>query len=315
MSAVLDEKPLEGDVLPALGVHTDIPAERYHHGPGMNKHGLDLIRECPARYVFEKANPRPSTPAMVFGSALHCLVLEPDVFPEQYTRPPKDMPRKPTDAQRNAANPSPKTLDQIAAYDAWVARWEAEGAGKIIISDQSDPDKGVWGMSDWDKLHAMRDSVMRHEIASIILADSINELTMYWMDPDTGRLCRGRADAYNEAHGIMADLKSANSAGMSDFSRAVHDLRYDVQDAWYTDGARRCDLPVAAFMFIAVEKEPPFLCACYQLEPNWKRIGRSKYRQDMQVFDQCKRTGEWPGYTPPLRDLVTPGYAQFSPVY
>lgn len=320
MNAVVEGAAKEPLALPTLGIHENMPDEDYFKSPGINKHSLDLIAQSPATYWFERHNPRPTTPAMALGRALHCLALEPDLFPVRYCKPPVDQPKKPTAAQRNAKKPSPDTLIQIAAYDAWAEKWEAENGGKIIISDVSDQDKGAWGVSDWDRLHAMASSIHANPIASALMDGARTEMTMYWQDANargdgdpTWRLCKGRADFYSDAHYIMGDIKTAADASFSGFARAVHDHRYEVQAAWYSDGAKLCGLRVDAFVFVVVEKEPPYLTACYTLPAQWLHQGRVKYRRDLETYHKCRQADQWPGYES-LRDLDMPPYARFSPI-
>lgn len=70
------------------GVYFDLTNDEYHGGPGTNKGLLDVVARSPlhAKALLDRANddrPEP-TPAMVLGTALHTLVLEPELFAEQY---------------------------------------------------------------------------------------------------------------------------------------------------------------------------------------------------------------------------------------
>jgi len=279
--------------LPALGIHLDIPFHDYLRGPGISKHGLDQIQEAPARYWFEKQHPPPATPAMILGSALHTLVLEPDKFDSEYC---KDM---------YGGSRSKEAL-------AWRAAQQE--VGRTCINDKTDTEKGVYGVSDWDRLHLMRDSVLANPIAAALLdGEGHNEMSMYWVDPQYKRLCRARADRYNADHNLMIDLKSAADASYSGFQRAVNDYRYDVQDAFYQDGGRLCGLHVEGMVFIAVEKKPPYLTACYMITPEWRAIGRQKYMRNLDTYNECLESGEWPGY-PENRDLDMPRYARTAKI-
>ncbi len=289
MSTPAEQLQLKPD-LPALGIHEGMSFEDYKRAPGMNKHGLDNIHKSPATYLFERRYPRPSTPAMMFGSALHCLVLEPEEFPKIYIQ---------------------DKFSGSYSKEAKAWRKEMEKAGKLTISTKADETKGPWGVSDWDQLHLMRDSVMANPFAEAMINTARVELTLFWIDQDTKRLCKGRLDGYSEGHFLMFDLKTANDASCGGFQRAVHEYRYDVQDAWYQDGARECGLRSDGFVFLCVEKDPPYLTACYTITPEWRRQGRAKYRQDMDTYQRCLKADEWPGYEP-MRDLDMPGFAKYN---
>lgn len=292
-----------------LGLRDDIPEHIYHRSPGINKHGLDNISVSPLHYLTEKQNPKPSTPAMVIGSALHCLVLTPELFDQEYVREPKNKPRRPTVLQINPKKGDPKP-EHIEALE-WWRNWENKSDCKTIISDNPGDDP-FWKPGDWQTIHNIRDAVRAHPIASILLDPDQGwaERSCYWMDKETGRLCRCRIDFFNEAHGLALDLKTAMSARMSDFMRSVSDYRYHVQAEMYSAGLKACGLHVQAFVFVAVEKVPPYGIGIYTLNPQGRHIGRAMWRQDMRTFDQCKKLDEWPCFPPEVRELNLPPWAE-----
>lgn len=69
-------------------VSVGMPAEQYHASRGLSNSGLSDLAVSPLRYWYLHVNPnRPKeepTPAMQFGSALHCAVLEPSKLDSQY---------------------------------------------------------------------------------------------------------------------------------------------------------------------------------------------------------------------------------------
>ena len=70
------------------GVYLDISNEDYHGGDGINKGLLDVVARSAmhARTILDAANDndREPTAAMVIGTALHTLVLEPENFADIY---------------------------------------------------------------------------------------------------------------------------------------------------------------------------------------------------------------------------------------
>lgn len=70
------------------GVYYDLPNSEYHGGAGINKGLLDVVARSPmhAKALLDTANDndREPTPAMVLGTALHTLVLEPEKFADEY---------------------------------------------------------------------------------------------------------------------------------------------------------------------------------------------------------------------------------------
>jgi hypothetical protein len=52
---------------------------------------------------------------------------------------------------------------------------------------------------------------------------------------------------------------------------------------------------VEGFVFIAVEKTPPYAVAVYVIEDEDIARGREKYMENLKVWRECKQKNEWPG--------------------
>jgi PDDEXK-like domain of unknown function (DUF3799) len=299
VSAVLQPTPpayydwQEGVEL-APGLWRGVPNSLYHGGYGISKSGLDLIAESPLVYKTVKENPRQDTAATLLGTAIHAAVLEPEMFAATYVPDPF---------------PGSRSKEAIAARTA------LEDAGKVVLKHEPNPET-IWDRGDWDAVHFMRDAILRHPEASIFLThdDGIAELSCYWVDPVTHRLCKCRPDFFNAANNLIIDLKSARDATLSGFARSVHDYRYDVQSAFYTDGMRMAGERVEAMIFIACEKVPPYQVATYEISKEWHRQGRAKYQSNLRTYSDCLRNEEWPGLDDTTRVLEMPGYAKYNPI-
>jgi len=295
-----------------LGLRDDIPEHIYHRSPGISKHALDEVAESPLLYKTKKDHPEPSTPAMRIGSATHAYVLETDRFTDEFAIEPAGAPKKPTSAQLNAPKPTEKALISI---NYWK-KWNDENAGKFVISNKPGDDP-FWKPGEWQTIQNIHDAVRAHPIASILLDPSQGwaERSAYWMDREFSRLCRCRVDFFNEAHGLAIDFKTAESAGYSDFIRAVSQYRYHVQAESYTAGLKACGVPVKAFVFVVVEKKPPYQIGIYTLDAKARHIGHAMWRQAMRTFDECKKTDEWPAFPPEVRELELPPWCEKGKYY
>lgn len=181
--------------------------------------------------------------------------------------------------------------------------WAETVAGRIVLTQD-----------EWDQLHAMRDAVMAHPVASKLLTSvpGTAEQSVYWNDPITGELCRCRPD-YWRNDGILVDLKTTDDASLDEFSRSVAKWRYHVQAPYYLDGCAQAiqqaglDLGVPRhFLFLVVEKKPPYGVAVYQLDADSMELGRQQYRQDLDLYHRCRQAGEWPGYSDSIQEIGVP---------
>lgn len=290
---------------PKLGIFTDISNMEYHGGPGISKSGLDLINLSPLHYITNKRHPKSSTEAMFFGTAFHTIVLEPDVFNAEYVKTPDAAPKRPTSAQLNAKKQSAAAIKSITYWE----KFDTDNTGKIIITNKAGDDP-FWKPGMWDQLHLMRDAILAHPVASILLDldQGVAEQSVYWIDKETGKLCKCRPDFVNDVHNIAIDLKSALDASFTGFAKSCANFRYHVQSPFYLDGLYNAGRKIDSFVFVAVEKSPPWAVGIYVLDKEAIRIGRIQYQRDLEVYAQCHKEQVWPSYPEEIRDLVLPAW-------
>jgi len=136
------------------------------------------------------------------------------------------------------------------------------------------------------------------------------EQSYYWRDEETGILLKCRPDIVKD--NILCDLKSARKGGAepSAFSKAIATYGYDIQAAWYLDGANAIeDGRFDEFLFIVVEKEPPYLCAVYFLGQDSITIGREKYRRALKRFVNYDPEKDCKTYSPNIMPIELPAWA------
>lgn len=302
MSAVLDlefdeqaKEWRQADGMPILGCHNGVPFEDYKRAPGINNSGLADIHVSPELFITKRRHPTPDTRATHIGHAFHALLLEPDEFSKYYVQ-------------------SKFAEFRTAEAKDWKAQQEADGKFVIRINHGDDP---FWNPSEWDYIHRMRDAVMAHPIASIMVSGATaTEQTLFWIDDRTRKLCKGRLDIRNDAHRMIVDIKTTKDATYGGFSRSVNEYRYHVQNAFYFDGFEKAAGERYDFCFIALEKDPPYHVAPYMLDPEWVRQGRVTYQHDMDIFKRCHDADEWPGLgwreDMGVRELAMPAYARMQ---
>ncbi len=272
MFGVLHDKMCAGAFVP--GVYDAYSNAEYHAADGISKSGLDLIHRSPAHY---KAARHEETPALRFGSAFHCAVLEHDRFNETYTIIEGDRRTK-------------VVKDSIK---------EAEAAGKIILA-----------ADDFNAIMGMTESVLKNPICAALLRDSLKEHSVFGELDGVRVKCR--PDGWNTEKGVLFDLKSTEDASPEGFARTVAKYRYHVQDAFYRHviaSATNCDADDLSFIFVAVEKKPPFAVALYTLDELAKLQGWVSAREDLRTFREASERDNWPGYSPKIETLSLPRWA------
>lgn len=199
----------------------------------------------------------------------------------------------------------------------------ANGVEATLWSDvqaewlKNNGDRTVLTPEQWDQLHRMRDAVMAHPAARGVLERGQN---------------------------MVVDLKTTDDASLEGFSKSIANWRYDVQHPYYLDGLREalrqgnCQPPVEGaaelsaywidketgvlcrcrpdfwrgqpnhFIFIAVEKKPPYAVGVYRLDAESVELGRAVYRADLKRYAECKANDNWPGYGDKIQTISVPGW-------
>jgi len=262
----------------------DCTNAEYHGGPGVSKSHLDVIARSPLHYwqgyVNPERAPREATPAMVVGTAIHSAILEPDLFTSQYVVAP-DINRRTN-----------------AGKAEWAAFVDEHEGYAVLTQEQYDTALGA------------RDSVRRHPLVRDMLSRGKAEQSYYAMDSDTGLVRKCRFDWLDYERGFALDVKSTVDAS-AEFMRSCLKYRYHVQQAWYVDTltlAVDFEQTVRDWVFLAVEKDPPYACALYRLPSEMIRAGRRAAVRDLALIAQCRSSDEWPGYPTDVSELALSGW-------
>jgi len=140
-----------------------------------------------------------------------------------------------------------------------------------------------------------------------------------------GVKCKARADYLIQSGsyaGTIIDLKKTRDASPDGFYRSVEKFRYDVQAAFYTAVFESTLSTVVdptgwpingGFIFIAVEDTSPNLVQCYELDIDCIDAGVRAYTDDLKTLQECRATGEWPGYSTAIELLEARHYGRMAP--
>lgn len=156
-------------------------------------------------------------------------------------------------------------------------------------------DRPILSTAEYNEIESVSRSVNQHPVAGRMLKNARFEASCF-VEDSHGTLRKFRPDILPNAGSVIPDLKTVKSAAPEDFSKAIFQYQWFKKAAYYLDGAKLLGRDFDAFAFIAVEKENPYCCAVYQLDPQAVDIGRMFYQRDLAVYRQCLETGKWPGY-------------------
>lgn len=276
------------------GRYTNLSNSEYHSGPGISKSGLDRLAVTPEHYKAWLEDERETdSKALRIGTATHMAVLEPELFAERYAR------FDDTEICFKIGGAKPRATKE---YKEWKAAYDAEHGGQIVLPGD-----------EYGEVVKVADSVRSRVTPKKLLSvPGAAEHSFYWNDAETGVLCRCRPDFLRE-DGYLIDLKTTEDASPRAFERSAENFRYHVQAAFYMRGLEAIfGEPVKGFIFIVVEKTPPYAVACYSADVEMIEAGNAEVDRCLRLYKTCLETDEWPGYPDEILPLTRPSWASYS---
>lgn len=276
------------------GWYPGVPDEVYHSANGISSTALRKVLKSPAHYKASLETTVEPSDDMRLGTLTHLVVLQPDLLCERVSVLPNDAPKRPTAIQRAAKKPSQKALDAVAWWDDFTQKSE----GKM-----------VFGQGELDTANAMADSIRKHSIASMAFGSGQSEVSCWHEDEETGEMLKARFDYLRDGAKAIVDLKTCRDASEDGFSRHAYNMGYHIQAAYYLDLCQKYDVSRNSFVFVCVEKTPPYAVNVFTVSEASLALGRKKYRQALNTFALCKKTDSWPAYSEELKTLDLPKWA------
>lgn len=266
------------------GIVYGLPEVEYHAPKDeLSSTGAKLILESPAKFKYQVLDGhRVHRSGFDLGTAVHTKVL--GVGGRFITYPDEHLTK--------SGNVSTK---------AETVAWEAElrAAGKIILT----PNEGRM-------VAAMTESVLAHPLARMLFErPGKPEVSVFGEYLGVKR--RGRFDYLPDDGGIVVDLKTTVDASKAGFARAAARYGYHVQRGHYLDILKRLGRE-ADMLFVAVEKEPPYLVQVHRLSPEFAEMGETEAMAAVDTYRRCMDSGVWPGYPDDVAMLEPPVFAVYD---
>lgn len=262
----------------------------YRAKEGISSTDLKRMVKSPAYYKYCLDNPNENdSPSLLFGRAVHKWVLEPSDFYEEFVVA-KDF---------NCGNKEGKQA--YAEYvEGFIGRKLTDAEKKYkdaMTSALMSCGKDVITESEFEKIQKMRDSIYATPFARQLLMGQ-HEESFFWTDERTGLPMKCRPDSFSKMGNeyVIVDLKTCASAENSRFMRSAIDLNYDLQASHYCEGLKACTGHDYKFVFVAVEKEPPFLVNILVADEYFMQSGKEVRESMIDLYKKCIEKNEWCGY-------------------
>ena len=268
------------------GIVIESNSEYHSYVEAISKSRLARISICPSYFKWHEENPQEQSKEMLEGSAFHKIVLEPQTFDKEFIISPTYDRR---------------TKEGKLAYNHFC---ELVQSGISVITQEQ-----------YDMIEGMRQSVLKNPYAKKLINGNI-EQSMYFVDDSTGVRCKVRPDIWRKVGDriVVIDLKSTKSAMPLEFAKDVVKYNYDLQAYMYSNGVSKVlNVPIenVDFVFIAVEKKPPYLINVMQADKYVLQKGEADFREYIGTYAECKKQGNWYGLNGEhdvINNLTLPSY-------
>lgn len=239
-----------------------VEADHYHAGPGLSSTGVKKLLVSPAHFMTQTV----PTDAMRFGTALHMAVLEPERFAQLYACAP---------------NVDRRTKEGKAEYQEFLDNIPEEAC--------------ILTAPEWKDLAGMVRAMGGSAVVRGLLQGSVREVAAYKQCRETGVLKKAMADIL--ADGVIADVKTCLDATPEEFTKTIFNYGYHISAAWYLEVfSEALGVQLDTFMWIAIEKKPPYGLRVYVADKRMLDLGRKECLNAVEIYRECQKSGVWPAY-------------------
>jgi exodeoxyribonuclease VIII len=217
---------------------------------------------------------REPSKAMLLGTMAHLAVLEPQKLDTAFVEKPEGID-----------------------FRTKLGKEWKESVGAMPVLDQDEA----------RAVRAIRDSIAANKAARDLLAETRSEVSVFG-ESHSGLWIKGRIDALKP--GTIVDVKTTSAgADANAFARQSFALNYHVSAAWYWYLATLNELPPKAFYWVAVEIQPPYAVAVYEIHKDALQLGFRMMQDALALIARCEDEGRWPAYGDEVQTLNLPLWA------
>lgn len=253
----------------------DLPETDYFALDRLSQSGIKAILKSPAHFKCARAK---NTQHMVQGKLIDAVLTTPKGFDDLYYVVPDDF--------------------RMDARTTAYKEAKRKAGGRTLVKQR-----------DMDAAVAIRDVLEQHSTVSALINDAIPQPVALWEEPtEQSRIpMKARLDWMSPEYKVLIDLKTTEDAQA--FSRTAARLGYHIQDACYTHSWQQAGGFVPdAFIFIVVEREPPYGIRVLELSERAKELGLQRYRRGVEQYAACLKRNQWNAYSTDIETIDLPNY-------
>ena len=166
---------------------------------------------------------------------------------------------------------------------------------KDAYADAQAEGKTLLTMSDYDLARNVADSVLFHPAGQRMAGlDVINEASFFATDPATGLEIKCRPDSYWQEQGVVYDIKTCQDASPRGVAKQMIDYGYAIQAAFYLHVLQQAGMKAERFVFVNVEKTPPYAVSVNELSEEFLAWGQQQMHKTLSEIKNASDDGYYP---------------------
>lgn len=267
-----------GNIKITPGIYHDVDFEEYLKWDAVSCSSLKALRKSPAHFKASRSSLSKSTPARKIGSAIHTSVLEPERFKTDYV----------------IAGDEIKGNSKVAK-EAKAELYEKYGEDCVLNE------------KDYKVVTETQKALFENPDAGPMLrAIEAPEVSIVW--EFEGVICKGRIDGLCKNY--IIDVKSAISAHPIEFARKMFTYGYDLQATFYLLGAKKLDMGLKDFYFLAVEKTKPYGVSVHRAQKPVHIFNLTRIKALLGLYKECLKANTWPCYDGGVYEVDLPEHLE-----
>ena len=281
------------------GIYDGISNADYHKKDGHYSSSLIKKMAVPAKARHYMLEDQEHKDCFRIGTAIHTYVLERDKFEDEFLTGISAGRRSKADKMEWAAwFVEHGAANGYEIIDMPAAKWNGEfmaSSGKNMVTPE-----------EIEQIKSMAESVMFNKTAESLLSKGKAEQSVYWTDKETGMNLKVRPDYLDDD--FISDLKSIQSVDDKSIIRSFANCGYGISQAMYQAGVAAVTGKWRPFLFVYIEKEPPYLCRVIGTDDDTQAAFWELYQAYKAKLAMCLETDEWPGIDDDL-SMALPDWA------
>lgn len=274
----------------AMSHAVEIANAEYHSLPGVSNSRLKVFMDDVREYWYQFLSglyvPEIKTHFDI-GTVVHDLVL---------LRDDSRVVCIPQEVLSKSGSKSGKAWDQFAE----------ENEGLILLKQQ-------------EHATVMRccEALASHPVASALLdKPGLSERMFRYQDSSLEMSLRCKPDKIID-NGVVVDIKTTSTGTRaSRFVKNITSYGYHYQEYFYRKVLAKCGVNVAAFVFVAVQVEPPYTVDCYTISDSFRRIAEVDVENSLLELAERTRANNWlPNNHNSIVELEPPNYLNYKGEY